>query len=300
MTVLNATVDPFRAEADKHIKQQRRRNAAVRVPHYFVLFVIGVLALFPMYFMAITGLKNGIQLQENPFNIAIAHPFGTFYALAWNYLAGDLLRTALIVVASVFGILVLGMMSAYAFARMEFFGSTFLFYAIFGLLLIPSFLTLIPLFLEVKGMGLLDNPLALILPYIAGGQALAIFVFRSSIRGIPEELFEAARVDGASHMRMLLRIVTPLSRPIMIAIALINITAFWGDYVFPSLVLGIPQSTAAMAIGNFQQPVSVPDINVVNMQFAAYTIVSIPIIILFIIFMKYFISGMASGGAVKM
>jgi ABC-type glycerol-3-phosphate transport system permease component len=277
----------------------RYRHGAVKVSHYFALIVIGILALFPMYFMAVTGLKNGIQLEQNPFNIAIAQPFGTFYRLAWDYLAGDLLRTTLIVLASVAGILALGMLSAYAFARMEFFGSGFLFYAVFGLLLIPSFLTLIPLFLEVKSMGLLDDPLALILPYIAGGQAFAIFVFRSSIRGIPEEMFEAARVDGASHMSMLLHIAAPLSRPIMVAVGLLNITAFWGDYVYPSLVLGVPQATAAMAIGNFQQPVSVPDINVVNMQFAAYTIVSIPMIVLFLIFLKYFISGMASG-AVKM
>jgi ABC-type glycerol-3-phosphate transport system permease component len=278
---------------------RHRRHLAVKVPHYMVLVIIGVLALFPMYFMAVTGLKNGIQLEKNPFGIAIAPPFGTFYATAWDYVAGDMLRTVLIIAASVAGILVLGMLSAYAFARMEFSGSGFLFYVIFGLLLIPSFLTLIPLFLEVKGMGLLDNPLALILPYIAGGQAFAIFVFRSSIRGIPEELFEAARVDGASHLRMLVRIAAPLSRPIMIAVGLLNVTAFWGDYVFPSLVLSVPQSTAAMAIGNFQPPPSVPSINVVNMQFAAYTIVSIPIILLFIIFLRYFISGMATG-AVKM
>jgi ABC-type glycerol-3-phosphate transport system permease component len=293
------------AIAEGHMIEGRQRSEAghrhlaIKVPHYTALVIIGILSLFPMYFMAVTGLKNGIQLQENPFSIAIAHPFGTFYSLAWNYLAGDLLRTTGIVLASVAGIIALGMLSAYTFARMEFFGSTFLFYAIFGLLLIPSFLTLIPLFLEVKGMGLLDNPLALILPYIAGGQAFAIFVFRSSIRGIPEELFEAARVDGASHMRMLLRIAAPLSRPIMIAVALLNITAFWGDYVFPSLVLGVPQSTAAMAIGNFQPPPSVPDLNVVNMQFAAYTIVSIPMILLFVVFLRYFISGMSSG-AVKL
>ena len=283
---------------DVPVKDRRQRHLAVKIPHYFALLFIGGLALFPIYFMAVTGLKNGVQLQENPFNIAISHPFGTFYAQAWDYLKGDLARTTIIVVASVIGLVALGMMSAYAFARMEFFGSTFLFYAIFVLLLIPSFLTLIPLFLEVKGMGLLNNPLALILPYIAGGQAFAIFVFRSSIQGIPEELFEAARVDGASHLRMLVRIAVPLCRPIMIAVALLNVTAFWGDYVYPSLVLGVPQSTVAMAIGNFQQPQSVPDVNLVNLQFAAYTIVSIPMIILFIIFLKYFISGLSSG-AVK-
>ena len=138
---------------DAHIVRHHRRHFVVKTSHYFILVAIGILSLFPIYFAAVTGLKNGIQLQENPFNIAIAHPFGTFYAQAWDYLKNDLLRTTLIVLASVAGIVVLGMLSAYAFARMEFYGSTFLFYAIFGLLLIPSFLTLIPLFLEVREHG---------------------------------------------------------------------------------------------------------------------------------------------------
>ncbi len=281
------------------MSDRRSHSLGVKIPHYFVLIVIGVLALFPMYFMAVTGLKNGIQLEQNPFSLAINHPFGIFYRQAWDYIDDDMLRTIIITAASVAGITVLGMLSAYAFARMEFYGSTVLFYVIFGLLLIPSFLTLIPLFLEVRTMGLIDNPAALILPYIAGGQAFAIFVFRSSIQGIPEELFEAARIEGATHLRMLLRIAAPLSRPIMIAVGLLNITSIWGDYVFPSLVLPVARSTAAMAVGNFQPPPSVPDINVVNLQFAAYTIVSVPIILLFIFFIRYFIAGLATG-AVKM
>ena len=98
---------------------------------------------------------------------------------------------------------------------------------------------------------------------------------------------------------MLWSITLVFCRPIMVAVGLLNITTFWGDYVFPSLVLNAGQSTAAMAIGNFQPPPSVSSINVTNMQFAAYTIVSVPLILLFIIFLRYFISGMASG-AVKM
>src|ERR1700753_3712747 len=182
----------------------KRVRGLARIPHYATLVVIGILSLFPIYFMAVTGLKNGVQLEKNPFNIAIAHPFGNFYATAWSYLAAPFLHTAIIIVPSIVGILALGMLSAYAFARMEFFGSTFLFYAIFGLLLIPGFLTLIPLFLEVRGMGLVNNPLGLILPYIAGGQAFAIFVFRSAIQDIPEELFEAAPNRWGRHHAMLL------------------------------------------------------------------------------------------------
>jgi ABC-type glycerol-3-phosphate transport system permease component len=275
------------------------QRAGVSGIHKGALIVIGLLALFPVYFMAVTGLKSGVQLQQNPFNVAVSPPFGTFYGIAWHYLAGDFVNTFIIVFPSLIGITVLGMLSAYAFARMEFLGKDVLFLATFGLLLIPGFLTLIPLFIEVRALHLIDTPFALILPYVAGGQAFAIFVFRSAIQGLPEDLFEAARVDGASHVRMLWSIAAPLCRPIMITVGLLNLTTFWGDYVFPSLVLTPTQSTVAMAIGNFQPPPSVSSINVVNMQFAAYTIVSIPMIILFLIFLRYFISGMATG-AVKL
>jgi ABC-type glycerol-3-phosphate transport system permease component len=281
------------------VSSPQSKHLGRRTVHYAILLFIGILSLFPMYFMAVTGLKNGVQLEQSPFSLQFAHPFGTFYSAAWHYIAGDLLRTALVIIPSVAGIILFGMMSAYAFARMEFLASRVLFYAIFGLLLIPSFLVLIPLFLEVKGMGLQDSLWSLILPYIAGGQAFAMFLFRSSIEDLPDELFEAGRLDGASHLRMLWSIVMPLTRPIMIVVGLINITAFWGDYVFPSLVLSTARSTAAMAIGNFQPPVSISSLNVTDLQFAAYTIVSIPMILLFVIFLKYFITGMASG-AVKM
>lgn len=275
------------------------RKAGLTFGHWVALLVLGVLTLFPLYFMAVTGLKNGAQLSANQFNVAVAPPFGNFYVTAWQYLSGDFVRTGLVIFPSLLGITAVAMMSAYAFARMEFLGRGFLFYLVFGLLLIPSFLTLIPLFLEVKGMGLENNLLALILPYIAGGQAFAIFVFRAFISAIPEELFEAARIDGASHGRMLWSIALPLSVPIIIAVALLNLTTFYGDYVFPSLVLDPAHSTIAMAIGNFQPPPAVAALDVVNLQFAAYTIVSVPLIVIFIIFLRYFLAGMTSG-ALKM
>lgn len=270
-------------------------RAGKGVAHYVALIVIGILSLFPVYFMVVTGLKDGALLSKSPFNIAISEPFGRFYSAAWGYLTTPFLWTIVIVVPSIAGILATGMLSSYAFARIRFIASQTLFYCIFGLLLIPGFLTLIPLFLEVRGMGLQNNPLGLILPYVAGGQAFAIFVLRSAIEDIPEELFEAARVDGASHLRMLWSIAIPLCRPTMVAVALLNLTTFWGDYVFPSLVMSVERSTVAMAIGNFQPPPSIPSPDVVNMQFAAYTLVSLPLIVIFIIFMRYFVAGMTSG-----
>ena len=266
---------------------------------YLILLMLVFLAAYPMIFMLSNALKNGLQYTANPFSLGFARPFGQFFVVAWQYLAPSFLRTIFIMAVSVVGVIAFAMMSAYAFGRMEFFAKKFLFYTVFGLLLVPGFLTLIPLFLQIKNMGLLDNYWALILPYIAGGQAFAIFVFRTFVSGLPGELFESARLDGANELQMFLRIVVPLSVPIMITIALLNITGIWGDYVWPTLVLAPSQSTVAMAIANFQPPPAIISINVVNMQFAAYAIASIPMIILFLFFMRYFVAGITSG-AIKM
>src|SRR5690606_4313702 len=107
----------------------------------------------------------------------------------------------------------LASLSAYVFARHRFPGSDAVFYAIIALLMIPGVLTLIPLFLLVKDLGLLNTFWALILPYIAGGQAFAIFVLRSFIAGQPEEIFESARIDGAGEFTIYQRIAVPMAKP---------------------------------------------------------------------------------------
>jgi ABC-type glycerol-3-phosphate transport system permease component len=258
-----------------------------------------LLAGYPIFFLLVNALKDGLQYAANPFSIAVSAPFGQFFWQAWLYLEPSFVRTIYITLVSTFGVVALAMLSAYAFARIQFFGRTFLFYAVFGLLLVPGFLTLIPLFVDIRHFGLLNNYWGLILPYIAGGQAFAVFVFRGFIEGLPNELFEAARIDGANDLQMFGRLVVPLSLPVMITIALLQVTGIWGDYVFPSLVLTTNKATVAMAIANFQPPPSVVSINVVDLQFAAYLVASIPMILLFLFFMRYFVAGVTSG-AIKM
>ena len=275
------------------------RVSAKSLPTYVGLLVLLFLAAYPVIFMIANALKDGLQYSANPLTFGLAYPVGRFFVTAWAYLAPAFVRTAIITGVSVVGVVAFSMLSAYAFARINFFGRIFLFYAVFGLLLVPAFLTLIPLVLDIRHYGLLNSYFGLILPYVAGGQAFAIFVFRGFIEGLPAELFEAARVDGAGELYQFLRIVLPLSVPIMITIALLNVTGFWGDYVFPSLIMSVSNSTVAMAIGNFQPPPSIVSVNVVDLQFAAYTLASIPMILLFLFFMRYFVAGITSG-AIKM
>lgn len=264
-----------------------------------VLMALVVFALYPIIFMVSNAFKNGTQTAANPFAIELGQPFGSNFVQAWMYLEPEFIRTLFIVAVSVLGIVAFGLFSAYSFARLEYPGKKVLFAVVFGLLLIPGFLTLIPLFLEVESFHLLNSVWGLILPYVAGGQAFAIFVFRTFIKGLPEELFEAARLDGASDIQIFTRMVVPLSVPIMVTIALMNIVGIWGDYVFPSLVLSASHATVAVAIANFQPPLDLPSVNAGNMQLAAFTVSSIPIVFLFLFLMRYFVAGITSG-ALKM
>ncbi|MFD1676842.1 carbohydrate ABC transporter permease [Alicyclobacillus fodiniaquatilis] len=264
-----------------------------------VLVILVILSIFPIFFMISNAFKDGVQTAANPFSIQFAKPFGSNFLLAWQVLSPAFFRTVVIVLISVLGIVALAMLSAYSFGRLDFPGKKMLFNIVFGLLLIPGFLTLIPLFLEIKNLGLLNSKWGLILPYIAGNQAFAIFVFRTFIQSLPGELFEAAYIDGASDIQIFTKVVIPLSVPIMVTIALLNINGLWGDYVLPSLILDPNHSTVAVTIANFQPPQDAPNINAGNMQDAAFTVSSIPIAALFLFLMRYFVSGITNG-AIKM
>jgi ABC-type glycerol-3-phosphate transport system permease component len=248
--------------------------------------------------MIVNAMRSGLSTATAPFALP-SHIRWINFVYAWDGIKSAFLVTGWIELISVGVTLALGVLAGYAFAKMEFWGKNVLFLTIFALLVIPGFLTLIPLFLEIRDFHLLNTSWGLILPYIAGGQAFTIFVLRSFIQTIPEEMFEAARIDGANHLRMFLNFVLPLSVPMLITLALLQIVGIYGDYVFPSLVLGSTQHTVSLAIANFTPPAMAPDINAVNIQLAAFTLSAIPIAILFFALMKYFVNGMSSG-ALKM
>lgn len=265
---------------------------------HFVLLALAALTLYPMTFMVVNALKSGVETAASPFALP-THPLWQNLAQAFQATAPAYLRSAIIVSVSVTAMLAFAMLAAYAFARIEFPEREVLFYVIFGLLLVPGFLTLIPLFLEIKGLGLLNSMWGLILPYIAGGQAFCVFILRTFVRSIPGDLFDAARIDGANDLQTFARVVVPLSVPILVTLALLQVVGLWSDYILPSLILNSDHETVAMAIANFQPPPLAPSVNAFNLQLAAFTLASIPIAILFVFLMRYFVAGITNG-AIKL
>mgnify|MGYP001095879599 CR=1 FL=1 len=260
---------------------------------HIVLILAGVLTFYPFVFEIQTSFKSSYQFQHE-FWLPSWPPEPLNYVDAfdriWPYLVNSFVVSGL----SVIGVLVLASLSAYTFARFDFPGREFLFMLILGLLMIPGILTLVPRFLLIRDMKLIGTRGALIIPYIAGGQVFAIFILRSFIASLPEELFEAARIDGASNLRIFFSIAMPLCKSILVTIAVMNILGTWNDFVWPLITL--PDSklwTITVGVVNFTGYFQ--GLEAWGPMFAGYVIASIPLIVLFVFTMRAFISGLTSG-----
>lgn len=272
--------------------RRKRKIRSLSIPAQVVLLIVAALGYIPAYFMLSNSLRDGAAIGASPFGLP-TKPIWQNFAYAWEASRFAYPRTAFIVVLSVLGIALTTLMAGYAFARFRFREKEVLFYIVFGLLLIPGFITLIPLYVEITKLNLIGSSWGLILPYLAGGQALGTVVLRTAIESIPEELFEAAKLDGANDLWMFRYIAVPLAAPLVIALGLLNVVALWGDYVLPALIMQGDLATVSVAITGFTPPIIAPSLNSYNIQLAAFTIASIPIGILVFVMMRYFVSGLS-------
>jgi ABC-type glycerol-3-phosphate transport system permease component len=215
------------------------------------------------------------------------------YKLGWQTLRLYMINSFIVCLVTAAGVILVASLSAYIFSRYRFPGHTFLFYAVISVMMIPGVLTLVPSFLWVKKLGLLNSYWVLILPYIAGGQVFAIFVFRSFFQGLPEELFEAARMDGAGHIRQYLHIVMPLSLPVISVVAIMNILSTWNNFMWP-FITNTDDRYHVVASGLYVMSTSQQAANFSTM-FSAYVVSSIPLLVLFVYATRPFIQGVTSG-----
>ncbi|WP_026561487.1 carbohydrate ABC transporter permease [Bacillus sp. J37] len=263
--------------------------------HLF-LIVLAFIALYPFFYMIITSFKTNGQFYSNFFGITFPLHIEN-YAVAWEAIGGYIFNSVFVGVASVLIIITTSALAGYSFARLRFKGKNFLYMSVVALLMIPGLLTLIPLFLLVKSFGLLDSYMGLIIAFAAGGQAFTIFVFRQSFASLPEELFEAARIDGCGELRVFWQIVLPLSKPIIGTMAIWNLLAIWNEYMMPLVLLSDP-TKFPITVGLIQFESQFVSQTLYGPMFAGYTIASLPLLILFLFTMRLFMKGLTSG-AVK-
>ncbi|WP_136656574.1 carbohydrate ABC transporter permease [Nitratireductor sp. XY-223] len=261
-----------------------------------VLLLVSSLIVIPLAATILGGFKTDGELRAEPFGLPdvwrteyYAEIFADtrFWRYLWNSLVISLLTVALT--------LILGSMAAYAFAQAKFFGSRFLFsYLLLGLMF-PFAAAIMPLFLTVRDLGILDTPWGVILPQVAFGLAFSIMFFRTFFKQMPPELFEAARVDGCGYIRFYFYFTLPLSTPILATIAVFVFVQSWNNYLLPLIMLndraGYTWTLGAMDYrGEY--------ISSWNRTLAFMTMTLTPAVVFFIAAQKYIVAGL-TGGSVK-
>ncbi len=284
--------------ADRGRYRSGPRDVGLHKAGVYLLLIIGALGFtVPLMVMVFTSFKPFSEINTDPPTFLPNQWTPGNYAEAWNYPNTDFprwtLNTLLIVVFTVPGVLLSSSLVGYGFARLRFAGRNLWFLLTIASIMLPPQVTLIPLYILFHQIGWLNTFLPLIVPSWFGGGALNIFLMRQFFLGIPKDLDEAALMDGASHLMIWWKIYVPLSRPVMVTVALLTILGIWNDFLGPLIYLTSPENyTLAIGLSYFQgQFVTRSDY-----LMAISTLMVIPMVILFIFAQRYIVKGFITSG----
>lgn len=284
------------AQTETNSERNTSHGRTERVRQALMLTILAVLLLLtyvPILYLAILSLKDNGQI------------YGRFWSLPhpvrWaNYIYGSqaiwrpMINSLITTTTSTAGTLILASLSGYVFARHRFPGKEIIYTAILALLMIPPILTLVPAYVLIYNLHLQNTYWALILPWTSGGQVFALLLCRSFFAALPEEFFDAARIDGASELAVFLRIAAPLSVPILVTVAVVRLVTTYNQFMWPLVVISSPaRQVVAVALTQFTSDMGITDI---GPQMAAYVIAAAPLIVLFSLGMKQYVQGITAGG----
>jgi multiple sugar transport system permease protein len=288
-----SAIDTGSLQGETGMVERRRRAWLPFSPWHFVLMPVAIVMLVPLVWVVMTSLETLAQTQHFP---PILWP-GSFqwgnYPRAWSSVPFStwFINTTVVTVAVVGSNLILCSLAAYGFARMRFWGKGVAYFFLLATLMIPIQVVIIPTFLIVKQMHLLNSLGALIVPNLAS--VFGIFLLTQFFRTLPIELEEAARIDGASRLKVLFTIVLPLSLPALATLAVIQFLWTWNDFLWP-LVTIYKENVFTLQLGlmSFQGSHA----NDTNLLMAGNVMSMLPMLILFIAAQRYFVRGIATQG----
>lgn len=281
------------------ISAKKRTTGTRKVPAqlllYVVLIILALIIILPLVWMLLTSFKTDADAIRNPYSLPAPFSLDAYVTLTsgqqpillwvWNSFAAATVQTVLILVTASMG--------AYALARLDFAGKKLVFGAIIATLLVPPVVFLIPNYLIVQNLGWLDTLAAITVPGAAG--AFGIFFLRQFFVGLPVEIEEAARIDGAGDIRIFLQIILPLARPALATLAVLSFLGNWNDFLWPVYVLLSPENlTLQPGLSQLQGAYSTHFAIVM----AGAVIAAVPVLILFGLAQKQIVESVA-GSAVK-
>ena len=257
-----------------------------------ILIILIILTLYPFIFMIITSTKSATQFIHHYWEPVLPFHIRENYSAAWEQVDRYLLNTVYVAAISVTVGLLTTSLAGFAFARFSFPGKNLFFSAIMLLMMIPGILQLIPNFMWCNQLGLLNTYWVLILPYIASAQAYNIYILRTFFASLPQGLFEAAIIDGASDLQSYAQIAMPLSKGILGTLAILRFTMVWNDLIWPMIVTN-DESHRTITVGLYYYRGGTH--TQYGAMFAGYLIASIPLLLIFAVFMRQFMAGITSG-----
>ncbi|SER35261.1 carbohydrate ABC transporter membrane protein 2, CUT1 family [Faunimonas pinastri] len=263
---------------------------------YGVLILMAGIVLIPLVATALGGFKSVGELRTDPFGLPRHWNFDAYGQILasgryWQMQLNSLIIACMTVVLT----LAVASMAAFVFAQVKFFGSEFLLsYFLLGLMF-PAATAILPLFIKIRDLGLLDTYWGVALPQVAFGLGMSILLFRNFFKQIPEELLDAALMDGCSYIRFFWSITLPLSRPILATVGIVTFVTSWNNYLLPLILLNSESKYPwPLGIMLYQGEYT----SAWNMILAFVTLTILPTIIVFFAAQKHIVAGLTSG-AVK-
>ena len=281
---------------EKIERKARIRQRVLNVITYLLLSIWAVIVLFPFYWMILTSFKS-----YGEYNSEYIPKFFTLSPTLQNYVdaftAGPLgryfLNTIIFTVLTTAIMLVVITLAAFAFARLEFKGKNFAFLIFLSLMMIPNELVIITNFVTITNLGMRNTFQGLILPSVTS--VFYIYLLKENFEQIPDSMYYAAKVDGTSDLKYLLKVMIPIARPTLITITILKVIECWNSYVWPRL---ITDDENYYLVSNGIQEIRENGFGRENIpaMMAAVVVISVPLIVLFLIFRNKVMEGVSRGG----
>ncbi|MGN0297733.1 MAG: carbohydrate ABC transporter permease [Lachnospiraceae bacterium] len=277
-------------------KTEKTRKIMTHVIVYALLILWAVMVLFPFYWMILTSVKS-----YSSYNAEYIPSFFTLSPTLQNYvdafttvsLGKYLLNTLIFTVITTAIMMVVITLAAFAFARLNFRGKNIAFALFLSLMMIPNELVIITNFVTITNLNLRNTFLGLILPSVTS--VFYIYLLKENFEQIPDNLYYAAKVDGTSDLKYLLKVMIPICKPTMITIVILKVIECWNSYVWPRLITDDPNY---YLVSNGIQEIRENGFGRENIpaMMAAVVVISLPLIVLFLIFRKKIMAGVSRGG----
>lgn len=271
----------------------RRRRPSRRAALYATLIIGAAMSVFPYWLIVSTALKpRGELFEAAPWAPPSSPTLENLGALLGSDFAQSILNTFIFVTILTVGQLIFTTLAAYAFARLDFRGRNSLFWLYLATLMVPNVVTLIPLFLIMRELDLVNSWYGLVAPYVFG-TPYGIFLMRQFFRSIPREIEEAARVDGAGHLTILWRIILPLSRPILATLAIVTVISSWNNFLWPLIITSSADTrVVTVAIASLRSEIGID----YTRMMAGSLLTLLPMLLVFVFFQRYIVRSVALTG----